>query len=168
MSSGYEFALTCDLKDDVSQEVIDVLAYMTSSAEQDCNFTTPLKHPLFTSSEDGSFGDGLDYLADWKSIISNSPSYGEESYPGIFGSVFKDRKLSTRKFIDDDTFDNTFCLLVDWLASVCDSYGFVGYYLWLMNFERNGNPVIVYFENGQVFEKHLNDKLMPLQSFSSI
>ncbi|WP_295614158.1 hypothetical protein [Chamaesiphon sp. GL140_3_metabinner_50] len=164
MGSGYEFALTCDLKDDISQEVIDVL-YMTRSSEQDYDFTTTLKHPLFTSSEDGSLGDGLDYLADWKLIISNSSSYGEESYPGIFGSVFKDRKLSIRKFVDDDTFNNTFCLLVDWLASVCYSHGFVGYYLWLMNFERNRDPVIVYFEDGQVFKKHLTHKLMPLESY---
>jgi hypothetical protein len=87
MSTCYEFALTCDLKDDVSPKVIDALRYMTRSSGEDSNFKTTLKHPLF-SSKDGTLGDGLDYLADWKLIIANSPNYGEEFQPGIFGSFF--------------------------------------------------------------------------------
>jgi hypothetical protein len=75
-----------------------------------------------------------------------------------------DRKLSVRKFIDDDTFNNTFDILVNWLASVCVSDGFAGYYLALSNLERTTDPVIIYFENGEVFEKHVSDKIMPLQT----
>jgi hypothetical protein len=77
MSTCYEVALTCDLKDDVSSKVIDTLRYMTRASGEEYNFKTTLKHPLFTSSKDGSFGDGLDYLADWKLIISNGSNYGE-------------------------------------------------------------------------------------------
>jgi hypothetical protein len=162
MSTCYEFALTCDLKDDVSQAAVDALTYMTrSEQEHSTNFETDLKHPLFTSSKDVIF-EGDYYLADWKLIISSDPSEGEELLPGKFGSIFQNRKLSIRKFVGDDEFTNTFYLLVDWLASVCKSDGFVGYYFELRNLDRRADPVLIYFENGRVFEKHVDGELRQL------
>jgi hypothetical protein len=158
MSTCYEFAFTCDLKHDVSNEVIDTLRYMTRLEEENSNFKTSLKHSLFTTSKDVSF-EGIDYLADWKIIISNDPDEGEQLLPGTFGSIFRGCKLTVRKFVGDDEFHNTFHLLMDWLVSVCESDGFIGYYYPLRNLSRNTDPILLYFIDGQVFEKEIEGKL---------
>jgi hypothetical protein len=162
----YEFSLACDLKPNISQEVIETLKYMTGN--QDSNFNSVLKHPLFTSSEDGSYGDGLDYLADWKVIISNSPTGGIEEQPGIFGSIFQNSKLNVRKYIGDDEFYNAFPLLVDWLVSICKSTGFVGYYYYITDQDDDkrifSEPVLIYFLDGKVFEKPVEGGLRDLLS----
>ncbi len=162
MSTCYEFALSCDLKADVSQEVIDTLKYMTRSSEY--VFETTIEHPLFTISEDGSYGEDLDYLADWKVIIENAPTGGQELLPGIFSSVFQDRKLGVRNFIGDDLFYNAFPLLLDWLVAVCEPTGFVGYYNKVRNMEVSSDPMLIYFLNGEVFEKQVEGKLKELFS----
>jgi hypothetical protein len=140
--------------------------YMTG--HQDSHFNSVLEHPLFTSSEDGSYGDGLDYLADWKVIISNSPTGGVEEQPGIFGSIFQDHKLNVRIYIGDDGFNNAFYLLVDWLASICESTGFVGYYYYIRDQDLDkrifSDPVIIYFLDGKVFEKTVEGELIELMS----
>lgn len=170
MSTCYEFALSCDLKADVSQEVIDTLKYMTRSSEY--VFETTINHSLFTSSEDGGFRENedgsseedLDYLADWKVIIENHPTGGQELLPGIFGSMFQDRKLGVRKFIGDDEFSNAFPLLLDWLVSICESTGFVGYYTVVRNMEILSDPILIYFFNGEVLEKQVEGKLIKFLS----
>jgi hypothetical protein len=162
----YEFALACDLKPNISHAVIDTLKYMTGS--QDSTFNSVLEHPLFTSSEDGGYGDDLDYLADWKVIISNTPTNGVEEQPGIFGSVFQDHKLNVRRYIGDDEFFNAFPLLVDWLVSICESTGFVGYYYYIADQDFNkrifSEPVLIYFLDGKVLEKTVKGELRDLMS----
>jgi hypothetical protein len=162
----YEFALACDLKPNVPQEIINTLTYMTG--KQDSSFDSVLTHPLFTSSEDGSYGDSIDYLADWKVIISNSWTGGVEEQPGIFGSIFKDNKLNVRKYIGDDEFYNAFSLLLDWLVSICKSTGFVGHYYCIEDQGWNdrifSNPILIYFLDGKVFEKPVEGELRKLLS----
>jgi hypothetical protein len=162
----YEFSLACNLKSSISQEVIDTLNYMTGY--QDSSFNSALSHSLFTSSEDGSFGDGMDFLADWKVIISNSPSGGVEDQPGIFGSIFQNHKLNVRIYTEDDAFYNTFPLLLDWLVSICESTGFVGHYYYIsdQDYDRRifSDPVLIYFLDGKVFEKPVEGKLRELLS----
>jgi hypothetical protein len=157
----YEFALTCDLKPNTPKEVINTLKYMTG--RQDSTFESVLTHPLFTSSKDGSYGDGLDFLANWKVFISNSPTGGVEEQPGLFGSIFQDHKLSVRRYVRDDDFYNTFFFLIHWLASICESTGFVGYYYHITDQDLNkrifSNPVLIYFLNGKVFEKSVEGEL---------
>jgi hypothetical protein len=158
MSTCYEFAFTCDLRHDVSNEVVDTLRYMTRLEEEKSNFQTNLKHPLFTTSQDVNFED-VDYLAEWKVIISNDPDEGEQLLPGAFGSSFRGCKLSVRKFVGDDQFNNTFYLLMDWLVSICEQDGFICYYYTLRNLFRNTDPVLMYFIDRQVFEKEVEGKL---------
>jgi hypothetical protein len=154
MSTCYEFALNCDLKSGVSQEVIDTLTYMTRSGEDESEFETIIDHPLFVT-EVIDFGEGDEYFSEWKSLIQNTQTYCEEIMPGITGSIFRDLKLAVRQFLHDDTFSNKFYLLLDWLVSICESDGFVGYYINIhhSNLGRESDPTLIYFINGKVFEK---------------
>jgi hypothetical protein len=173
--STYEFAFACDLKSNLSQEIIDTLKYMTRSEEYE--FETNLKHNLFTSSwEEGSFadpaenegefddefGDEFTFLADWRTLISNIPNYGEELLSGLCGSILRDSKLNVRRFVGDDEFNNSFIQLMEWLVSICESTGFVGYYSYMSNMEIGGDPTLIYFEHGQVFEKTVSGELKEL------
>lgn len=173
----YEFAIMCDLKPDVSQEVIDTLRYMTRSDDSD--FETSLEHPLFIGrenedfedddiEEDDSFEDEFDYLAEWKTIISNIPNYGQELRTGIFGSIFRDRKLNIRKFVGDDDFYNAFPDLIEWLTSVCESTGFAGYYARVGDMDLYhkvlSEPILIYFIDGKAFEKKVDSELKGLFS----
>ncbi len=170
MSTCYEFGFACDLKSGLSQEVIDTLKYMTRSEEYE--FKTTLTDNLFTTSweegsfeeaiEDDGFGDEFIYVAEWRTIITNMPNYGQEDLSGLFGAFLKDSKLNVRKFVGDDEFCNAFPQLMEWLVSICDSTGFVGYYSYIRNMQIGGDPVLIYFENGQVLEKKVTGEFKEL------
>jgi hypothetical protein len=168
MGSCYEFAFACNLKPDLSQDVIDTLKYMTRS--EDYEFETTLKDDLFTTSwEEGSFEapkegeleDEFIFLWEWRTIISNTPTYGEEFLSGLCGSIFLDSKLNVRKYVGDDEFYNGFGLLMDWLVSICEPLGFIGYYSEIAG-EIGGDPTLIYFENGQVLEKKVGGEFKKL------
>ncbi len=125
MSTYYEFSLMCEIKPDVSQQVIDTLQYMTRAEGDDTPFETTLHHSLFTDSQDQHFTkeEALDFgsdeaftiLADWKIIIANFSDCGEEMLSGSFASEFHDHQLKVRKFLNDDEFYNAFPQLIDCL-----------------------------------------------------
>jgi hypothetical protein len=170
MSTCYEFAFACDLKSGLTKEVIDTVQYMTRSEEYE--FETKLKDNLFTTKweegsfedaiEDDGFGDEFIYVAEWRTIITNIPNYGQEDLSGLCGSFFKDSKLNVRKFVGDDDFYNVFPQLMEWLVSICDSTGFIGYYSCIVNMEIGGDPVLIYFENGRVLEKKVTGEFKEL------
>jgi hypothetical protein len=166
MSTCYEFGFACDLKSGLSQEVIDTLKYMTRSEEYE--FRTTLTDDLFISSwEEGSFevdgsSDKFIYVAEWRTIITNMPSYGQEDLSGLCGAVLKDSKLNVRKFVGDDEFYNAFPQLMEWLVSICDSTGFVGYYSYIRNMYIGSDPILIYFKNGQVMEKKVTSEFKEL------
>jgi hypothetical protein len=171
MGQLYEFAFACDLKPDLSQEVIDTLKYMTRS--EDYDFETTLTDDLFTTSwEEGSFeapkeGDLEDefiFLWEWRTIISNTPTYGEESLAGLCGSIFSGSKINARKYVGDDEFFNAFHLLMDWLVSICEPSGFIGYYSDVTT-ETGGDPTLIYFENGRVLEKKVSGEFKELFTY---
>jgi hypothetical protein len=161
MSTCYEFALNCDLKSGVSQEIIDTLTYMTRSGEDESEFETTIDHPLFVT-EVIDFGEGDEYFSDWKFLIQNKPTYGDEMImSGIAGSIFRDLKLGVRQFLHDDLFFNKFHLLLDWLVSICESDGFIGYYIGYDSSLSRGNDLtLIYFINGKVFEKFVDKNSM--------
>jgi hypothetical protein len=148
MGSCYEFAFACNLKPNLSQEVIGTLKYMTRS--EDYEFQAQLKNDLF-----------LARYEEWKTIISNTPTYGEEFLSGLCGSIFLDSKLNVRKYVGDDEFYNGFGLLMDWLVSICEPLGFIGYYSEIAG-EIGGDPTLIYFENGQVLEKKVGGEFKKL------
>jgi hypothetical protein len=148
MGSCYEFAFACNLKSDLSQDQIETLRYMTRS--EDYKFKTTLKDDLFTC----GYGE-------WRTIISNTPNYGEEFLSGLCGSILQDSKLNVRKYIGDDDFKNSFIQLMEWLASICEPLGFVGYY----SCDRmmiGSDPTLIYFENGRVLEKKVSGEFKEL------
>jgi hypothetical protein len=82
MSTCYEFALECEIRGDVTQEVIETLKYMTRAKEY--KFTTPkINYPLFEEPFPWAHG---------KTILTNQPREGEQYLPGEFGSFFVDRR----------------------------------------------------------------------------
>ena len=172
MGSCYEFAFACNLKSGLSQEVINTLKYMTRSEEY--KFETNLKDNLFNTSWEegllrvttgsnleGEVGDEFDFAYGWRSIISNNPNYGDEFLSGLCGSVFRDSKLNVRRYINEDDFYNIFPQLMNWLVSICESLGFIGYYSNVTR-EIGGDPTLIYFENGQVLEKKVSGELKEL------
>jgi hypothetical protein len=158
MSHPYELALKCHVRVDVSKDVIDTLTYMTRSAyTENSGFQTKLKHDLFTSLWDpGSFEDSEDeaamFLDEWRVIIVNELEYDEELLSEWYGVRFQDRHLEVRKMIHDDTFSNCSYLLFNWLASICESTGEVGYFHSLFNYQRDYyKPVPIYFIDGKAY-----------------
>jgi hypothetical protein len=158
MSHPYKLALKCHLSADVSQEIINSLTYMTrSSHTENSEFQTKLKHDLFTSLwEPGSFEDSEDeeemFLDEWRTIITNELEYDEELLHEWYGVRFQNRCLEVRKMIHDDTFSNCFHLLVNWLASICESTGEIGYYHSLFNYQRDYyKPVPIYFIHNKAY-----------------
>lgn len=158
MSDAYEISLNCHLRSDVSQEVIDTLTYMTrSSYLENSGFQNKIKHSLFTSYWEPNSFEGLEgeeeiFLDEWRVIIINELEYEEELLSEWYGVKFQDRQLEVRKMIHDDTFANCFDPLLNWLASICESTGEVGYYHELISFERHqSKPVPIYFIDGKAY-----------------
>jgi hypothetical protein len=50
---------------------------------------------------------------------------------------------------------------MEWLVSICESGGFVGYYSDVTS-ERDGDPTLIYFNDGQVLEKKVSGELKEL------
>jgi hypothetical protein len=158
MSHPYELYLNCHLRADVSQEIIDTLTYMTrSSYTENASFQTKLNHDLFTNLwESGSFEDSEDeeemLLDEWRTIITNELEYDEELLSEWYGVRFQDRHLEVKKMIHDDAFSNGGYPLLNWLASICESTGEVGYYHNLFNYQRDySKPVPIYFIDSKAY-----------------
>lgn len=150
MGCCYEFAFACNLEPDLSQEVIDTLTYMTRS--EDYEFKTKLEDNLFKVPHP---------YETWDTIISNIPNCGEEYLSGLCGSIFTNSKLNVRKYIGDDEFHNGFYHLMEWLVSICEPLGFIGYYSCIQGY-IGGDPTLIYFENGRVLEKKVSGEFKEL------
>jgi hypothetical protein len=50
---------------------------------------------------------------------------------------------------------------MQWLASICEPLGFVGYYSCIREYIGN-DPILIYFENGQVLEKKVSGEFKEL------
>ena len=134
MSSCYEFVLACQINENISEEVLDTLKYMTSSGIDE--FEPTIEHPLFT---EGNV---------WRTIISKGDREGEQYISGVFGVIFENYNLSIRRLLHEDEFLNDWIFLGDWLASISSTYGFVGYY----KRDNNLHPTLIYFNQGNVLE----------------
>jgi hypothetical protein len=161
MSICYEFALDCKLKRDVSQEVIDTLAYMTRSQEYD--FEPKLDGTLFKETSAWKrtvemFGHQVTVIEyNWETILTNYPREGEQYLPGEFTSTFQNNQLSCRRLVRDDVFNNIWWLLLPWLASISESTGFVGYY----RSDFDDYLHLIYFADGKasVYEQIVTESL---------
>ena len=152
MSVCYIFAVTYKLNQNISQELIDTLKYMTRSQEYDF---VPPKHPLFEDDYDKTIiwddGTVIRLRPSWRGLIANEHRGGEEDFWGEFFSGFQDLILTFRRLVRDDDLFNVWYVLGPLLASVSESDGFVGYYLGDV-LRPSSKLTLIYFENGYVFE----------------
>lgn len=128
MDKYFELVLACRIRKTVSNEIMETLTYMTRF--EDYEFDTDIDNLLFSDE------------TCWRSIFRNAPRRGEEHLPGVFGVIFSNFDLSVRQCTNEDEFWNTWIYLGDWLASICEPTGFVGYYKNLIEWE----PTLIYFK----------------------
>lgn len=147
MSICYEFGFDCQIKQDVSQEILETLNYMTRSQEYD--FDPPeIDHPMFKEGSDWKWTFEVDgqkrtvIRYEWRTFLCNYPREGEQYLLGKFGSTFENYRLCCRRLSRDDEFDNVWWLLLPWIASISETTGFVGYYRG--NFDDS--PTLLRFE----------------------
>lgn len=137
MGTAYEVALVCNLKPTLSPQIMETLNYLTRS--QDYDFPKAISHLFF----DVDFGD------EWRIIIANNyPRGGEDFSPQACRSVLSNNQLCFRVLLDDDTFYNVGWFLLDWLATISDTQGLVGYRIDIVRSECT----LIFFKNEQVIE----------------
>lgn len=138
MGTAYEVALVCALKPDLSPQIIQTLSYLTRS--QDYDFCKVVSHPFC----DVEFGE------EWRIIIANNHSRpGEDDSPQVHRSILSHDQLCFRVLLDDDTLDNVGFFFLDWLATISDAEGLVGYRIDVVHLECN----LIFFKGGQVIEQ---------------
>lgn len=121
MGTAFEMALLLNLQPELPTEDIETLTYMTRS--EDYDFQPSLDDAFFTKCEE-SFNN------EWRIIIANNyPRCGEEFFSQKYRSVFFNNQLCFRILIDDDTFHNVWWAFSDWLFSISNDEGTVGYLL---------------------------------------
>lgn len=153
MPTLYIFAMECNLKRSISQEVITTLEFMTRSEEYD--FVPPMNHhPLFQNDfrrvvTVGEMSIVLE--SSWRFILKNCHRNGEEEFPGVFGSNFQDYRLRFRHLVRDDDFFNVWYVFGPMIASISETSGFVGYYIGDV-LHPPPKLVLIRFENGYILE----------------
>jgi len=145
MSFAYLLALNLDLKQDIPQQAIDTLNYITRT--EDYEFNSPPDHPFFNIILD-------DYGPVWKNILSR-PYVPFRDFPGIpsfsFQKVVKGNAQIRYNlnfylhFHDDDMWLGPSDFL-DWIAQYSYTKGFVGYRLC----DLMGDLDLIFIEGGKI------------------
>lgn len=137
MGTAFEVALICDLKPNLSPQIVNTLNYLTRS--QDYDFQVAIEHPFF----ENEFGE------EWRNIIANNHlRTGEEDSAQTCRSLLDRNQLCFRVLLDDDTYCNVGFFFLDWLALLSSTQGLVGYRVDIIYLEYN----LIYFRNGKVRE----------------
>lgn len=159
MGTAFEVALICHIKPSLPDEVIDTLIYMTRS--RDYKFETTIDHGFFQPDDD--FGDS------WRYIISNHDPNVFENEKELFNQVcrssFEDHRLCFRVLLGDDEFYNTWFLFADLLESMIAVEGLIGYRNDVMCYSQ---PVLIYFEDGQLIERDILSSEIPSKLIRTI
>ena len=137
MSPWNELVLACNLKQDVPQQILDLLKYII---EPPYNFETQTFEPIPTP-EHAFF-----HYEDWQTILLDDTYY----FPGErFASFVLDKqnfyKFTTRTMVRRG--DEIIPLFLQWLAPYMVTEGFVGY----TRCDEDEQIDLIYFENGDVF-----------------
>lgn len=149
MSLYFDGFFACDLKLDVSQQVIDTLNYMTRDDEYE--FTNIPQHDFFKT-------EGWDnFLRPEKLAVGEvwtcapgliAREFKRKTRPGPYNSRVEYYTLSFRRTMHDDMeFYIQWWQFLFWIASYSDTTGFVGYY----RESADLHPDLIYFKDGAVF-----------------
>jgi hypothetical protein len=137
MGTAFEIGLILSLQPRLTSEDRETLAYMTRS--EDYDFQTLLDDPFFMGCEEG-------FDNEWRIIIANNHMRsGEECTSQIRRSIFCNHQLCFRILIDEDTYYNTWLTFSDWLFSISNGEGLVGY---ILNVSYMEAELIFLEENG--------------------
>ncbi|MEO1095322.1 MAG: hypothetical protein AAFX01_10535 [Cyanobacteria bacterium J06638_28] len=157
MGTPYEFSFICDLRQDLSQEVLATLAYMTREEEYD--FQPKLRDRLFCPDAYPDPEDYDEWLTNWRDVISNTPA---NKHPNISPSDpisrFTGEFLCFRLYGKLDCYANSIYPVLKWLTTISETipYEVVGFHeeicypetrkLWCFNqgeiVERDVTPVL--------------------------
>src|SRR5258706_7504208 len=153
MSTPFCFAIACDLKEDVPEQVLETLKYMTRT--RDYEFDNPPNAPFFEDEHWRDFflhiGEGFYFPGEAGSWLRQVYRYTRPVSQGG-GDVFL-YTFSLRYSGKDDSITTCFEFL-DWLAPYSATQGFVGYWI----YEYGLNPWILYIQDGQV---NISDRPFP-------
>lgn len=168
MSDYYEYVVHCEFPLALSSQILETLRYMVRTEEY--AFETQLEHPLF---EKEAFSDGSEYEP-WRQILQSAPGGLSQSDPsrdsGYFARFFQIGRSSTpsadsaymldfRLEVHEDDEREVWDLL-QWLATISTSRGFVGYSLRHAH-DLPEHPTLWYFENHRLVSRRV-DRFSPL------
>jgi hypothetical protein len=149
MSDFYEFTIKCTFSPAVDPHLLDTLRYLVRTYEY--AFDAPSDHPFFVAEE---VFEGEQHEA-WRGILQVDPD--EER--GYFARFFRVHSPHAQWFTaSDDPYILSFQIavhddaegdvwrLLQWLATVSDSQGFVGYSI-RQGHGASEHPTLWYFEN---------------------
>jgi hypothetical protein len=162
MSSFIEFVFACELKQDIPEQVIDVLHYMTG--QDYSKLDKHPNHPLFqvVLGFEVLRGDSVAYFA------------GDANISFRYDTISKTYKLTVRNYFKAMGSQGELQKFLDWIAPYSqtgsaydDEYSqspaeltFVGY----MRHEESLHPILIYFEDGRVFlSRNLSPRLERLE-----
>ena len=160
MSDYYEYVVNCEFPMTLAPHILEILRYMVRKEEY--AFQTDLTHPLFESEE---ISDGEHYEA-WRGILQTDPGgfcqVDSHQDSGYFARFFQAGRsnftssdasymLSFRMEVHDDA-EGEIWKLLQWLATISDSRGFVGYSI-RQGHEVSEHPTLWYFENNQLVSR---------------
>jgi hypothetical protein len=137
MSDLYEAGFIIDLEDNLSEEIHQTLLYMIGQGAIGLE-PSGFEHPLFHDEC---------YKTDWRDIISSPREEDEEMIGGVCGSTLVDNRLVFRGLMHDDPFWNVWTVLIEWLLSISNSSGVIGYY---RNLDEDDNVTLISFESDGV------------------
>lgn len=125
-----ELVMACELKNNVPEDVIETLKYMTGKI--DYLATVPI-HDLFQTSR-------------WEWMLRSSSYY----FDGITNSILKYDDISKTYRLtvrcDLKNYDNEIQEFLNWIQPYSNTYGFVGY----TRYEEAENPTLIYFNDKSV------------------
>jgi hypothetical protein len=134
MSDLYEAGFIINLEDNLSEEIHQTLSYMIGRGAPGIE-PSGFDHPLF---------DVEGYKTEWRHIISSPREDDEEMIGGGCGSVLVDNRLAFRGLMRDDPFWNVWTVLLEWLLSISNSSGVIGFY---RNLDEDDEVTLISFES---------------------
>lgn len=151
MGAHYEFGFICNLKQDLSQAVLDTLAYMTR--EEDYTFQPQLKDRLFCPEAYPNPEHYAEQVTYWRNVISNtSDNRIINVSPSDPVSLFTEKFLCFRRLGKLYDYVHSIWPLLEWLATISDTipYEIVGFYEDILYPE---NLTFWCFNQGEIIER---------------
>lgn len=166
MSDSYEYVVTCIFSPSLEPRLLATLGYLVRTHEY--AFDTPSDHPFFMA-EEGA-GEGEWYEA-WRDILQIDANSTEDW--GYFARFFRVQSPHTDGLASDltpyvldfhiavhDDAEGHAWRLLQWLATISSSEGFVGYSI-RHGHGRSDHPVLWYFEGRHLVPRKADEVVRP-------